>query len=268
MPTLDQHSSTNLAKILAVGDSGTAKTGSLASLALAGYRLNIADFDNGLDVIVGMLKDHPDWKAIASRIDYETFTDTYGDPKATGRYAPKTGDAFSRGLKWIAEKTSEGPDSWLVIDSLTRFCDRAMDRTLALTGRLGQQPQLQEWGAAMADIEAFLGLMASAQVTCNTIMFAHKTYVEGDDGVAVPYPRALGSKLPPKVPSFFNTMIGYVVAGSGENVKREIVTTPYRGLGFKTPAPTKVKSKYLLDPKTPEKGLIDFVRDIGVAGPQ
>lgn len=262
MPTLDKHSAHNLAKILAVGDSGTGKSGSLSSLALAGYKLKIADFDNGLDVLVGLLSDLPDWPKIAPNIEYETFTDEYGDPKKTTRYAPKTGDAFTRGLRQIAEWSSSGPDTWLVIDSLTRFCDRAMDRTLALTGRLGQQPQLQEWGAAMADIEAFLGLMSSAQVTCNTIMFAHKTYVEGDDGVAVPYPRALGSKLPPKVPSFFNTMIGYVVSGSGENVKREIVTTPYRGLGFKTPAPTKVKSKYLI---TPTGGLIDFVRDIGVA---
>jgi hypothetical protein len=109
--------------------------------------------------------------------------------------------------------------------------------------------------------------MASKKVTCNTIMFTHKTYVEGDDGIATPYPLALGTKLPPKVPRYFNTMIGYVVEGSGDTAQRLIVTTPYRGLGFKSASPLTVKPHYLLNPKTPEKGLIDLVRDIGVSPP-
>lgn len=274
MPTLDEHPGNNLLKILGVGDSGTAKSGSLASLALAGYKLKIADFDNGIDVLVGILKSHPKWDTVKKLIEYETFTNDYSwedkppvpQPglKITDirRSKPKSASAFNRGLAKISEWTAEGPDTFLVIDSLTRLGQKSMENTQALTGNLGKQPTQPEWGGAMADLENFLQLMSSSAVTCNTIMFAHKTYVEGDDGVSVPYPLALGAKLPPKVPTYYNTMLGYVISGTGENVKREIVTTPYRGLGFKTTAPTKVQPRYTLDPKTPEKGLVDFVHDV------
>lgn len=278
MPSLTDHPSADLVKMLGVGDSGCAKSGSLASLALAGYRLFIADFDNGLDVLANILRPYPE--ALA-RVNYETFTNTYewgggevkispGQVKPTEivKSKPKTVDAFRRGLRYISEHSAEGPDAFLVVDSLTALGIKSLENTQALTGSLGKNPTQPEWGNAMADLENFLQLMASAAVTCNTVMFTHKTYVEGDDGVATPYPLALGSKLPPKVPRYFNTMVGYVVSGTGENTRREIVTTPYRGLGFKTTSPMTVKGKYALDPKHPEKGLIDFIKDIGVEPPK
>jgi hypothetical protein len=281
MPTLDEHPAINLAKILGVGDSGTAKSGSLASLALAGYKLKIADFDNGLDVLIGLLQDHPKWNQIKKNIEYETFTNEYEwadkdvkismaqiKPTDVIKSKPKTVSAWNRGLAQIGRWTAEGPDTWLVVDSLSLLAIKCMENTQALTGSLGKNPTQPEWGNAMSDLENFLQLMSSKAVTCNTIMFAHKTYVEGDNGISIPYPRALGNKLPPKVPQYFNTMIGYIVSGSGDNVKRKIVTTPYQGLGFKTTAPTKVKNEYILDPKTPEHGLIDFVRNIGVELPK
>lgn len=272
MTTLDEHPGNDLLKILGVGDSGTAKSGSLASLALAGYKLKIADFDNGLDILIGLLKPHPKWDEIKKNIEYETFTNKYawksspplGATKVTDikKGYPITTDAWVRGLNKISEWTAEGPDTFLIIDSLTNLAWGAMENVQALTGNSGKQPTQPEWGAAMSDLENFLRLMKGRDVTCNTLMLAHKTYVEGDDGVALPYPTALGSKLPPKIPTYYNTMLGYVISGSGDKVRREIVTTPYRGLGFKTTAPTKVQSRYVLDPETPEKGLIDFVNDV------
>src|SRR5216683_1625548 len=51
MPTLSNHQSNDFTKMLIMGDSGTGKTGALASLVKAGYKLRILDFDNGLDVL-------------------------------------------------------------------------------------------------------------------------------------------------------------------------------------------------------------------------
>jgi hypothetical protein len=58
--------------MLNMGDAGSGKTGALASLAKAGQRLVILDFDNGLDILIGLLKN--DQKAL-EHIYYETFTD-------------------------------------------------------------------------------------------------------------------------------------------------------------------------------------------------
>src|ERR1700756_571809 len=57
MPRLVDHQSADTTKLLFLGDSGAGKTGALASLAGAGYRLRIADFDNGLDVLHNILLD-------------------------------------------------------------------------------------------------------------------------------------------------------------------------------------------------------------------
>ena len=51
MPSLSQHQSAKITKLLLMGDSGTAKTGSLVSLVKEGYKLRILDFDNGLDAL-------------------------------------------------------------------------------------------------------------------------------------------------------------------------------------------------------------------------
>ncbi len=56
MPSLSQHQSQNAIKALLIGDSGSGKTGALAPLVAAGYKLHILDLDNGLDVLYNILK--------------------------------------------------------------------------------------------------------------------------------------------------------------------------------------------------------------------
>ena len=61
MPKGSQHSSASLTKMLLIGESGSGKSGALASLAAADYKLRILDFDNGLDFLMRyMRKNHPD----------------------------------------------------------------------------------------------------------------------------------------------------------------------------------------------------------------
>ena len=50
MPNLSKHQSSEFTKLLLMGDSKSGKTGALASLVLAGYKLRILDFDNGLEI--------------------------------------------------------------------------------------------------------------------------------------------------------------------------------------------------------------------------
>ena len=77
MPKLENHQSTNITKMLLVGDSGSGKTGALASLAKAGFNLRIIDVDAGLDVLSNLLRDpsSPYGKEALARVEFETVTD-------------------------------------------------------------------------------------------------------------------------------------------------------------------------------------------------
>lgn len=57
-------------QLLLIGDSGTGKTGALASLARDGYRLFIIDLENGSKILRDLCPDHLD------NIDVEQFADT------------------------------------------------------------------------------------------------------------------------------------------------------------------------------------------------
>ena len=57
MASIKNHTSVDVTKLLLVGDSGSGKTASLATLANAGYKLRILDFDNGLDILPEFLTD-------------------------------------------------------------------------------------------------------------------------------------------------------------------------------------------------------------------
>jgi hypothetical protein len=56
MPSLDKHQSSEFTKLLLEGDSGSGKTGSLASLVAAGFKLRVLDMDNGLDSLANAVK--------------------------------------------------------------------------------------------------------------------------------------------------------------------------------------------------------------------
>ena len=50
--TLETHTSATIVKMLLLGRSGAGKTGHLGTLAKAGYRIFLADFDSGLDILL------------------------------------------------------------------------------------------------------------------------------------------------------------------------------------------------------------------------
>ena len=87
MPTLEEHISQKTVKMLLLGESGSGKTGLLGTLPPAGYRLFIADFDSGLDILRDPKVLDPKYH---SQVFFKTFYDktqiTAGTitPQATG----------------------------------------------------------------------------------------------------------------------------------------------------------------------------------------
>ena len=258
MPQGTQHQSKKTTKLLNLGDSGSGKTGALHCLVRAGYRLIIADFDNGLDILINLIRDDKTMTKeqrveCLNRIYYETFTDKLkmvgdlvipvGAPKAWTNAA----SALSRWKFPISPDTDEtydlgnagtwGSDTIFVLDSL----GLAGQAALRLVRQINQHQMekfvsVPDYGQAMNRLETMLQLLYAESIECNVIVNTHITYQEDVMTEAMKgLPRALGNKLPPNVGGYFNSVVRTVSVGSGKSMKRIIKTTSERGLELKVP---------------------------------
>src|SRR5204862_6393967 len=128
LPALDKLTASQVIKLLLIGDSGSGKTGSLASLVKAGYKVRLLDMDAGWESLAGAVNATcPD--RIAS-VEVESFRDRYRS-SAAGPIIDGSPKAFISAIA-LLDKWSDGssPRSWgpefvLVLDSLTFFSDAA-----------------------------------------------------------------------------------------------------------------------------------------------
>lgn len=272
MAKLADHQSSQTTKLLLCGDSGAGKTGALASLAQAGYNLRIVDLDSGLDVLANLLRDpkSPYGTEALGRVSAETITDTM---RVSGgsKLIPTKATVWQRAVKliehWKTETEDFGPlVSWtpqdiLVIDSLTMLSNAALNFTLSMNGRLGQQPHQSDWYAGQQLVESLLQLLYDENVKCNVIVISHIAYIGEENGPVHGYPASLGKALSPKIGRYFNTMLLAKTRGSGTALKRKILTTSTALVELKNTAPLRVKAEYPL-----ETGLADYFRDVRMGG--
>lgn len=265
MAALSQHQSSTATKMLLLGDSSSGKTGSLCSLAGAGYNLRIIDLDNGLDVVKNILTDPsaPYGKDAASRVSFVTLTEKM--KMVANKPVAVTANVWARTMNMLANWTDGeekygpvatwGPNDILVIDSLSLLGVAALNQILSLNGRLGQSPWQSDSGLAQGLLESLLQMLCSTEIKCNVIILCHITMLGdsvtdasgktiNDVGVRKGYPNALGRSLPRRVGQYFNTALMVVSAGSGASVRRNIVTTTNGTVDLKNSHPIKVKPSY------------------------
>lgn len=262
MPTLDQHHSSKIVKILLIGNSGSGKTGAFSALANAGFKLRILDYDNGLDSLAHFTK--PEFKP---NISFHTLTDKL---KLVGQNIVPDGipTAFTQGMqlldKWTEGETNLGPittwgsDTVFICDSLT-FLGEAILRYIRTLASNTGNTTITQWGEAMRKQEEFLQMMYSTSIKCNVIITSHLTFMEGEAGLQMGYPSALGSKLPPKVARYFNSILLVKSIGSGNAQRRMIHTRSAPTIDLKNPIPDSVPPE--LDLST---GLAQFFKACGV----
>ena len=256
MPSLADHQSNQFTKALFVGDSKAGKTGSLASLVKAGFKLRILDYDNGLDVLKQfVLHECPEQ---IGNVEFRTLRDKRKDGEIDG--APR---AYIEGVKMLTKwKYDEvdlgmpwtwGPDTIVVLDSLSRFCDAAFDWRLPLTAGYAQNKYdiRMTYKDAQRAVLNTIGWITSDAFQCNVIVMAHVRYIDLPDGTKQGFPQAVGSAICSEVPQWFNSYALFENKGG----KRTIRTTSTPLIHLANPAPFAMAPSYPI-----ETGLADFFK--------
>lgn len=223
MPSMTDHEANHLVKILIAGDSGGGKSGALASLVDAGLNVRVFDFDNGLSVLRGFVKN----KALLANVHYRTFKDDLklmsariGISKAHAfqeamDLMDKGGELWGKGItpEQIGPITSWTPRDVLVLDTLTSAGRASLQMVMQANAAGFKSPEIQHYGTAMENIEKLIGIITSPAVGCHVIVNTHIMNIEGTSKL---YPDALGSKLGPKLGRYFDNMITLSVNSSAE----------------------------------------------------
>ncbi len=254
MPSLADHHSSSLIKLLLLGDAKSGKTTALASLVAAGYRLRILDFDNLLDPLVGRLKAlNPE---LLANVEYRSLRDRYKGTPA-GVVIDGKPRAWIESLKmlnrWqyddmdLGSPASWGPNCILVIDSLSRWCDAAYDFHADAAGSRSDGRMI--YGNAQDDVEKQLAGLTSPSFETNVIVICHGVYMDQPDKTTKIFPQGVGQKLSPKIPQYFPNYIR--ITKSGERRRLQLRSDPMIDLANTRP-------DLLTADLDPDTGLAEF----------
>jgi hypothetical protein len=264
MPTLNKHRSKEFTKLLVLSDSKGGKTGGLASLVCAGYKLGILDTDNNLDPLRTFVE--RECPLFLNNVHYVTLRDHYS-PGPEGPVIKGTPKAFSTAIKmmdhWrtddedLGSPAEWGPDWIFVLDTLSRFCDAAFDWAEPLTprGRSGQIDPRVTYGNSQDAVEKALANLTSDNFCTNVIVNAHLSYMtimdpSGADKIKA-FPQGIGQKLSPKIPQYFPSVVHFY----NNNGRRTLRTNSTPLLDLANPKPFEMSKEYPI-----ETGLADFFK--------
>ena len=269
MAVLSNTSKPNLKKILLLGDSGSGKTGSLVSLALAGYSIKIIDFDaQAEEVIRGVLSrassppglsfdggpvriiTPEEHEQALSRFDIEPVYDTTSivGSKVQVTAAKAWASAMRKLNEWMRAGLSS--KDIVVIDSLTFASKAAASCYLAIQNRLSEGVQWSDYNEIQKMISTLLEYLYTPSFTANVIVMTHIDLIETmvdtgmKDGKGRPLkevvdtralPMSIGKALGPIIPQYFNISLVCRSEGKERARKRYIYTTPIGLVDTKTP---------------------------------
>lgn len=252
MPSLADHQSNDLVKLLVVGDTKSGKTGSLVSLVKAGYKLRILDMDNLLDILKFQIREQ--CPGLINNVEFRTLRDkrkmTPQGPVIDGQPRAFV-DAIKMLDNWAYDDTDLGkPAEWgpeciLVIDSWSRMCDAAFDwrETLTPRGRSGEYDKRATYGDAQDVVENVLATLTSPNFETNVIVISHSQYMDLPDGIKKIFPQGVGQKLSPKIPQYFPGYVRYTNRGG----KRTIQTESDSTIDLATPRPGVIAKTYPIE---------------------
>lgn len=284
-------------RAIILGRPKTHKTGALAALANAGFKIRMLDYDGNYESLVHNLT--PEGLA---RVDIVSLEDKLR--LADGGYIEPVGlpTAFTEGLRLMSEwkyrdpdtglevnlgKSSEwGPDTVVVLDSLTKFGDAAYRLAMVKLNKNPKTANRRVWQFATADQQGALRIMASRRFGYHLVIIAHEkaqgpeTYGDDDDDMqmdlkkrmaeVVPtriYPTALGRKLPEVIGGEVSTIIRAQVIEKGGKTIRALSIDPALDTDVAAPVLKDNDGKRLNGPLPADTGLLTIFKALGANPP-
>ena len=265
MANLENPTTVTPIKMLYIGDSGSGKTGSLASLAHAGYNLRILDLDNGLDALRNYLLDvkSPYKKDSRSRVKAKTITEAVTTLTAMPG-GPRQATVWNR-LIAMLNHWKDGPEedlgpvaSWgirdiLVIDSLTFAGYAAMSFAALMNSNTRNSDTRMIYFHAQNYVEHLIQFLYGDDIKCNVIITGHIQFIGDEMTITHGYPSTVGRALAPKLGRYFNS----ILMAKSEGTNHRIYTQPTSRVELKNSAPLKVKPYYDMT-----FGLSEFFADV------
>lgn len=244
-------------RVLVYGDPASGKTGAIAQLANAGYRILLLDLDQNSRVIGSFLKPgHAD-----------IFIHTFGVAKMTGTnlFAGNKGEAAQAALKemrtfcqmlqhWKTESEDLGPTSAMtakdviVVDSGT-FLGELLFMAAKADPEANKHTPTQ-YRLAGEYYSAILDYLCGNKVGASVVVLTHITQTgdKDSDGKFIGKPRdipvAIGEKMSKRMPSYFSDIWRLEVDRTGQR-KFRTAATAFEGL--RTSNPSKIKGEEPFD---------------------
>lgn len=255
-----------------VGFPGSGKTGSLAVLLNAGFKLRILDYDGNLSPLI----QHADPKLLKN-LDAVYLE----DKMRIGNFGVEpvgVPTAYAEGYRLMDEwkykdphteeevnlgKSSEwGLDTIVVLDSLTKQGDASFRRARKMLNKTPLNTTDRVWNLAMDEQLSFISRFASATNTHHVLALAHLKIIsprdvrKEDSDLTVQlkrdiaelispkyYPGALGWQLPQKIGGEFSLLMEARLESKAGRMVRTLNTIPRPELDLKFPGVTDLPAK-------------------------
>lgn len=241
MAKYERHEKDRRGRIIVAGDSGSGKSGLLATVANAGYRTCIIDADNGLDVLDAYLTDEG-----RENLHYITLKD---DPdtktSAWGQFVKILVNGWVDGDEDLGPIASWDENSVLVLDTLDFLGKAAMRVVMSQAGKsFDSRPEIQHWGDAQRLIEQRIAALCSPTIKCHLIVNTHLKQVEDSIGRIITYPAVCGTAPSLYIADYFNTLVRLdTKVGLRGDATRTIRTSSDNKMNLKSSVPTTLKTE-------------------------
>ena len=231
MASIRNHTSVDVTKLLLVGDSGSGKTATLATLANAGYNLRILDFDDGLAILPEFLN-----KDAVDKVSFVTLKDPINKAEAFRKSANLIGN-------W-----RDGDEDFGPVSKWTLMGEAALRGALVFNNKKPtEQASQPEWGTAARDVQNIIQYLTGSEVPCNVVVTTHMQYMEGETGVSKAYPTSVGSKLSTKLGRYFNCVCRIDTRTTSKGTERTLRTVSDHRMDLKVTAPSLLEPNVTLD---------------------
>ena len=254
------------ARILLVGYPGSGKTGSLSALANAGLKLRVLSFDKRGNARPLLMFTKPEFR---KNIDIQFFEDKtkLGQRAIEISGTPTALSSAYRMMKHWEYETPEGkfdlgvpekdwgPDTVLVLDSISSHTDAAMNWAIAAMNKTATTISKPVWGLAAKNQLAFIKALNSNVNNFHVIVLSHLKMIGPEDsdksedpsvqkrkrqaGALIDtrlWPTAVGRQLPQSLSGEFDTVLEVRSDPKpGRPDRRVIVGLPRPELDLKLP---------------------------------